>query len=74
MADDVFGHSWEEGEEEARDRKELWREREMKERLLWKKQLTLLLLDLRRISTLNGVGHSPANISDAGIASHYRLY
>ena len=34
MADDVFRRSWEEREEEARDRKELWREREMKER--WK--------------------------------------
>jgi hypothetical protein len=34
MADDVFRRSWEEREEEARDRKELSREREMKER--WK--------------------------------------
>jgi hypothetical protein len=31
---DVFRRSWEEREEQARDRKELWREREMKER--WK--------------------------------------
>mgnify|MGYP003638518682 CR=1 FL=1 len=34
MADDAFRRSWEEREEEARDRKELWREGEMKER--WK--------------------------------------
>jgi hypothetical protein len=43
-------------------------------RLLWRKLLTLLLLDLQRTSTLNGVGHSPADIADAGIAKHYRLY
>lgn len=32
MADDVFRRSWEEYEEEARDRKELQREGEIKER------------------------------------------
>ena len=31
MADDVFRRSWEEREEEARDRKELWREGEMED-------------------------------------------
>lgn len=34
MADNVFRRSWEEREGEAKDRKKLWREGEMKER--WK--------------------------------------
>jgi hypothetical protein len=32
MANDVFRRSWEERRQEARERRELWREREMKER------------------------------------------
>jgi hypothetical protein len=46
--------------EESFGGRERWRR---DRRLLWKKQLTLLLLDLRRISTLKRVGHSPADIS-----------
>jgi hypothetical protein len=36
--------------------------------------LTLLLLDLRRILTLNGVGYSSADILDVGFVNYYGLY
>ncbi|KAH8752061.1 hypothetical protein BGZ57DRAFT_1009920 [Hyaloscypha finlandica] len=68
----VMGRRGRRGEREkgARDR------REMKNR--WKiivdKAVDFATTGLQRTSTLNGVGYSPADIADAGIAKYDRLY